>query len=299
MLSPNPYCPLSSKREKQIDTLKVFNENVTEINPGKEYSVEFNTKAGKLRFLIELSADFPLNKPEITVSPCIIHKWVDNSGKIYSIHSDLGRVVQVIRREFELDQSLELANNTNSFSVISSFLNDTVTTLSNDMEFRSLTNLTSAELLRLNSDVDCLDEFISELPSIEASNKAIENTITKVMDLANSNISKEKPIDILKLEISKQLEKIELSQKSYSELTIKYAKLSEKYLPKSISNNLKEAALKCDEESERIAEQFLSGKMDCDMFLQIYLNSRTLSYTRKAKEERLSYQLKQLKDAGF
>lgn len=28
----------------------------------------------------------------------------------FTIHSDLGRVVQVIRREFELDQSLTLAN---------------------------------------------------------------------------------------------------------------------------------------------------------------------------------------------
>jgi len=51
----------------------------------------------------------------------------------------------------------------------------------------SLTKLTSAELLRLNNNVDCLDEFISELPSIEASNKNIENTITKIMDLASKN----------------------------------------------------------------------------------------------------------------
>lgn len=53
------------------------------------------------------------------------------------------------------------------------------------MEFCSLAKLTSAELLRLNNNVDCLDEFISELPSIEASNKSIENTITKIMDLAS------------------------------------------------------------------------------------------------------------------
>jgi len=56
------------------------------------------------------------------------------------------------------------------------------------VEFFSLAKLTSAELLRLNNNVDCLDEFISELPSIEASNKNIENTITKIMDLASKNI---------------------------------------------------------------------------------------------------------------
>jgi len=41
--------------------------------------------------------------------------------------------------------------------------------------------------------------------------------------------------------------------------------------------NLKKASLKCDEESERIAEQFLAGDMDCDKFLQVYVKSRTVS----------------------
>lgn len=53
------------------------------------------------------------------------------------------------------------------------------------MEWFNLVKLTSADLLRLNNNVDCLDEFISELPSIEASNKSIENAITKIMDLAS------------------------------------------------------------------------------------------------------------------
>ncbi|XP_050429020.1 vacuolar protein sorting-associated protein 37A [Adelges cooleyi] len=309
MLSSNMYnnLNLDRKREQQIDTLSVFNENVTEINPGKEYCVEFHTKVGKLKFIIQLSTEFPLEKPRIIVSPCITHQWVNNSGEIvrapgllnYTIHSDLGRVVQVIRREFELDQSLVLANNSNCVSGMLGYDNKHIAALSKDTEFFSLTNLTSSELLRLKNNVDCLDEFISDLPSIEESNKTIENTITKVMDLANSNIAKEKSITNLKTDISNQLEKIVSSQNTYAELSSKYAKLSEKYLPQSIANNLKEAALKCDEESEKIAEQFLEGELDIDMFLQVYLKTRTLSYTRKAKEERLSYQLKQLKDAGF
>jgi hypothetical protein len=44
---------------------------------------------------------------------------------------------------------------------------------------------------------------------------------------------------------------------------------------------LKNAALKCDEESERIAEQFLAGDMDCDKFLQVYVKSRTVSFMIK------------------
>ncbi|XP_025421038.1 vacuolar protein sorting-associated protein 37A-like [Sipha flava] len=309
MLSTNLYNShdLTRKREIQIDTLKVFNENVTEKIFDKEYFVEFPTRIGSLRMIIDLGPKFPLEKPIIKVYPRINHKWVDSAGEIvlapglinFTIHSDLGRVVQVIRREFELDQSLTLANGSDSYSGNAGSINNTIASLSNDIELCSLAKLTSAELLRLNNNVDCLDEFISELPSIEASNKSIENTITKIMDLANSNMSKEESLTNLRAEISKQLEKIELYQASYATLSTQYVKLCEKYSPQSISDNLKNAALKCDEESERIAEQFLAGDMDCDKFLQVYVKSRTMSYTRKAKEERLSYQLKQLKKAGF
>jgi len=311
MLSTNMYnnIDLARKREQQIDTLKVFNENVTEINFDKEYSVECPTKAGNLSLIIDLGPTFPLEKPIMKVYPKIIHKWVDTNGQIvlapglmnFTIHSDLGRVVQVIRREFELDQSLILANDSNSFSVnvTTGSINNTTTSLTNDKEFGGLAKLTSTELLRLNNNVDCLDEFISELPSIEVSNKSIENTITKIMDLANSNMSKQEPMNKLRSEITNQLETIESYQKSYAALSTKYVKLSEKYSPQSISDNLKISALKCDEESERIAEKFLAGDMNCDEFLQIYVKSRTKSYIRKGKEDRLNYQLKQLKKAGF
>lgn len=48
-------------------------------------------------------------------------------------------------------------------------------------------------------------------------------------------MSKEEPINNLRLEISKQLETIESYQKSYAELSKKYIQLSEKYSPQSIS----------------------------------------------------------------
>lgn len=47
-------------------------------------------------------------------------------------------------------------------------------------------------------------------------------------------MSKEEPVNKLKLEISEQLERIESYQKSYAELSAKYTKLSEKYSPQSI-----------------------------------------------------------------
>lgn len=48
-------------------------------------------------------------------------------------------------------------------------------------------------------------------------------------------MSKEEPINDLRSEILKQLETIESYQKTYAVLSTKYAKLSEKYSPQSIS----------------------------------------------------------------
>lgn len=48
-------------------------------------------------------------------------------------------------------------------------------------------------------------------------------------------MSKEEPINKLRLEISDKLKTIESCQKSYAELSSKYVELSEKYSPQSIS----------------------------------------------------------------
>lgn len=37
--------------------------------------------------------------------------------------------------------------------------------------------------------------------------------------------------------------------------------------------------MKCDEESEQVAEQFLNRDIDCDKFLQLYVKSRTVSFS--------------------
>lgn len=62
---------------------------------------------------------------------------------------------------------------------------------------------------------------------------------------------------------------------------------------------LRVAAEEAESESEKIAENFLSGNLDVDNFLQLYLKKRTLCQTRKTKEEKFSQQLNSLAKAGF
>ncbi|XP_043260030.1 vacuolar protein sorting-associated protein 37A [Colletes gigas] len=96
------------KRKLQIDTLKIFNDNVVELREDVEYQVQFNAGERGMAIMVSLSPEFPLEKPVLRVSPPINHPWCNEHSEItgapgllnFTVHSDLGRVVQAIIREF-------------------------------------------------------------------------------------------------------------------------------------------------------------------------------------------------------
>ncbi|EZA59210.1 hypothetical protein DMN91_008299 [Ooceraea biroi] len=96
------------KRKRQIDTLKIFNDNVIELRENVDYQVEFQAGEKRMAIVVSLSPNFPLEKPVLRVSPPISHPWCNEHSEItsapgllnFSVHSDLGRVVQAIIREF-------------------------------------------------------------------------------------------------------------------------------------------------------------------------------------------------------
>ncbi|XP_066581058.1 vacuolar protein sorting-associated protein 37A [Prorops nasuta] len=96
------------KRKRQIDTLKIFNDNVIELREDVEYQVQFDAGDKRMAIMVSLSPEFPLEKPVLRVSPPINHPWCNEHSEItsapgllnFTIHSDLGRVVQAIIREF-------------------------------------------------------------------------------------------------------------------------------------------------------------------------------------------------------
>ncbi|XP_046615166.1 vacuolar protein sorting-associated protein 37A [Neodiprion virginianus] len=98
----------SVKRKRQIDTLKIFNDNVVELREDVEYQVQFDAGDKRMAIMVSLSPEFPLEKPVLRVSPPINHPWCNEHNEIvnapgllnFTVHSDLGRVVQAIIREF-------------------------------------------------------------------------------------------------------------------------------------------------------------------------------------------------------
>ena len=107
---PRQYYSEQDLRKRQIDTLKIFNDHVVEVNENAEYRVEFIADGKNMSLTVLLGPEFPNEKPSIFVNPPIPHPWIgENSNQVigapgllnYTMHSDLGRVVQAIIREFQ------------------------------------------------------------------------------------------------------------------------------------------------------------------------------------------------------
>ena len=124
--------PNNLAKRKQINTLKIFNDNVIEIRQEQEYRIFFsseNSSEDRLVMVIFLPETFPLNtrpvikiffsggghgddhhKNNVDFETKMTHPWLDiNSSSVigspglntFGVHSELGRVVQAIKREFE------------------------------------------------------------------------------------------------------------------------------------------------------------------------------------------------------
>ncbi|XP_069681970.1 vacuolar protein sorting-associated protein 37A-like [Periplaneta americana] len=310
-------------RKRQIDTLKVFNDNVTEIQEDVEYRVEFNAGGYGMAILVSLSPEFPLEKPVLKVTPQIDHPWVNEQSEIisapgllnFTVHSDLGRVVQAIIREFErrppplagdvavgtsTQQRVQEACTNGRASpayVMPTF--PLVYPQQRVLQFSELLDLTNAELEQLNQSEDRIDEFLDKLPPVQKLYKTVDDMITKNEELAKENLSKQPQLEKLQYSVRDKLETVAALKNSYENLSQEYQRLSDKYAPSNIKESLRLAALRSDEESERIAERFLGGKINVEQFVNKYVQKRTLSQTRKTKEEKLGSQLNELQRAGY
>ena len=118
---PGQDSSVAFSRRKQINTLRIFNDNVTEVLPDSQYSVDFVAGGQQLSLRVFLGPGFPeTTRPVLRVLPAtLIHPWLEpGSGNVvgapglinYTVHSDLGRVVQAVKREFEKNPPKPLPN---------------------------------------------------------------------------------------------------------------------------------------------------------------------------------------------
>lgn len=309
------------KRKRQIDTLKIFNDNVQEVQPGVEYRVEFWADNRRMAILVQLGPDFPLENPVLMVSPNVSHAWVDHRGRItaapglvnFTQHSDLGRVVHAIVREFELRPPAWASTDNANSAAESNIPSDTnaqaqappvvpgqpLQTPLQQMIFPELAELSNAELRSLMDNSDRRNEFIEQLPVSRELDEQLDQLMDSIENLAKENLEKQSKLSESHAACEERRHILNELHSSYEELSVVFKSQADRRTPASIRESLKEVTHQADEESEKVAEHFLSGGMNLDQFLVAYVNKRMMSHIRRIKEEKLSQQLRDLLRAGY
>jgi ESCRT-I complex subunit VPS37 len=180
---------------------------------------------------------------------------------------------------------------------------------------RSYPNSTPADVLGIARNTTINDACIPEFSKLSMGeiNEIREND-DRLMQISNNYVQPH--IDLLSAERLKFSEQLELFAKQNLEkkhlLEEKKRIVLEKYdhlnnlksqfdensrlqddMLKSfdsqvLQDNLKVAALEAEEKSESIAEEFLEGKIPVEEFTKSFMQHRTLSHLRRAKEEKCS-----------
>lgn len=179
----------------------------------------------------------------------------------FTIHSDLGRVVQAIIREFErtppplaeqpgssITSPTIPAQNTEALGRASpqytlSFMGQqnfsppvpsTTQPQTQSVAFPELNNLSLEELQFLNESLDRQEEFIEDLPQVKEMNKALDDLILQVEELAESNLSRTEQIEELKSGIDSRIEEVTKLAFENERLSSVYQNLRDKYSPMNI-----------------------------------------------------------------
>lgn len=103
-----PVTALQEQRAKQISSLQNLNPNVVELKAQTEYRIPITHQGHNIALRIFLPPQFPQDKPIVSVTPPVRHPWVSPTMEVvgcpglvsFGVHTDLGRVVQDIVREF-------------------------------------------------------------------------------------------------------------------------------------------------------------------------------------------------------
>lgn len=215
----------------------------------------------------------------------------------FSLHSDLGRVVQAIIREFEKFPPPPLPNA--SVGSVQPKSAQPHLPEPNKSSIPELCNLSLEELQKLDQDPQYLNDFIDEIGVVQRLHNDLDTLIEDVKSMASENLNREQHLQQLRSTIEEKLDEFRNLGGSYESLSSRYQKKSEEFAPQHIKELLQIAASNADSVCDTYVEQFLSGNIDVQQFLDQYREAKRISAMRKAKEERLTHQLNEFERATF
>lgn len=333
--------PLETQRNIQVENLKALFPQIIEIQRNTEYRIPVADPVNRLDINIHLPVLFPQEKPIISVSPSVKHLWVNEQQQVvgcsellkFSMHSDLGKIVQEIIQEFQNNPPMS-CNSTRStpfspyytspdsklpepssapYSAItfqgsskSSFRIPLPQESHHNYEmppfpttFPGLTDLSAAELTDLFEDDEKQSSFLLKLPELQRVVHDRDQLSDVNEKLAKGNLDMQPVLEERKKVVMEMIDSINSLRETFDDYSHQHLVLAEQFAPSTIEESLRIAALEAEECSEKISKDFLEGKLDIETFLSKFVDKKMLGNCRRSKEERLHHQLAELKKSGF
>lgn len=169
----------------------------------------------------------------------------------------------------------------------------------NKSSIPELCNLTLDELQKLDQDPQYLNDFVDEIGVVQRLQNDLDTSIEDVKVMASENLARKKHLLELRSVVEEKLDEFRKLGSSYEGMSARYQKKSEEFAPQHIKELLQIAVSNSDSVCETYVEQFLSGSIDAQQFVDQYKEAKRISAMRKAKEERLTHQLNELERATF
>jgi ESCRT-I complex subunit VPS37 len=306
---------LALDRRKQINTLMIFNENVSEVVCDTQYRVDFRSGDRDVALVVDLAPGFPKERPRIRVVPeGLVHGWLDPNGSgvvtaapgliNFTVHSDLGRVVQAIKRELEkhpltpapttkADPVLKYREDGTCNGTRSSLPASQITSMTMAAGVTSavpgLAQLTQDELKEMrDSDAAC-KIFCASIanPLLAAVDEELVKLREDISRIVDENRVIHTRLERSRTELLSCKEHVTASKDSVVALRNQVNAANATADVASVCARLQSAYLTDERESDRIAESFLEGGIDLEEFQKSYSETRTSYHFRRAKLDKL------------
>ncbi|KAM3963920.1 vacuolar protein sorting 37B [Aphomia sociella] len=151
-----------------------------------------------------------------------------------------------------------------------------------------LAHLNSDELKEMLNDDTKFDAVLKDVKQIKDWDTEKEMIIASNRSLAEFNLGKEPELEQLKAQVQQKSEVGEEHCTRIQELLDEYKTKSAGISPDTTLALLQTSAAESEEDSEKMAQDFLSGKIEVDKFLEDFEPIRKQMHLRKFKAEKMS-----------
>ncbi|GIY60352.1 vacuolar protein sorting-associated protein 37B [Caerostris darwini] len=158
---------------------------------------------------------------------------------------------------------------------------------------RLIRHMQTTELQMLLNNDELIETLVQELQQVKTAESERNAMLESNKNLAESNLAMEPVLNDLRIKVLELNDEVKVLKES---LETKKQKLDDLTRQMSLDTTLaliQAAAAEAEEESEAISENFISGEMEVEPFLDSYLHKRKLTHLRRVKAEKMAELLNQ------